>query len=139
MFLNPQFRPVMRHGLRLGVKHRVVDEVRHLRQTGRPDHELPDAEFVGAHIGTDVIQRPDPLDDLVHRRLVAHIANDHFAGAQLPQRPHLVGAIDQGANYGAPCDKCAHHRTPGFAGCSRNEDHGLFSAPTHNLFSILLV
>jgi hypothetical protein len=129
----------MRHGLRLGVKHRVIDDVRYLRRTRRADHELPDAEFVGAHIGTDVIQRPDPLDDLVHRRLVAHIANDHFAGAQLPQRPHLVGTIGQGANCGAPCDQCAHHRTPGFAGCSRNENHGLPSTSTLNQISIFPV
>jgi len=73
---------VVRHGLDLGVEHRVVDKVLDSGPAGSHDSDLTDGYFVGAHIGADVVDGPSALGCLTHGRLDAHIPNDNFP------RPH---------------------------------------------------
>jgi hypothetical protein len=74
---------VVRHGLDLGVQHRVIDKVLDPGRAGSYDSDLTDVYFVGAHIGANVIDCPDALGRLIYCRLDTHIPDDNFS------RPHL--------------------------------------------------
>ena len=76
MRLNAHFLPVVRHGLDLGMVHRMITKVFHSSRTGRGDSDLPNGRLVGDDVGTDVIDRPHALNCPIHCCPHTHIAVD---------------------------------------------------------------
>jgi hypothetical protein len=81
---------VVRHGLDLRVKYRMVDKTLNPCGPGGGDGRLPDGHFVRADIRADVVDRPNAVRRPQQRPRIPQVANHHFLYTALLNSPLLL-------------------------------------------------
>jgi hypothetical protein len=76
----------------------VVAKVLDPGGAGSGDSDLPDDDFIWADVGADVVNRPDILGRLSHRRLDTHIPDNDFLCTDLFDPLDLLRTMCQPAN-----------------------------------------
>ena len=113
----------MGHRLSLGMQHRVVDEALYASRSRRRYHHLADGNFVGAHIGADVIDSPYPFGRAVDHCLRTNVADDDLLRSQVLNDLNLLPAMYQGAGLLPACTQGPDNGPSRLAGRSREQDH----------------
>ena len=132
---------MMRHRFCLGMQYRVVYKVFEFSSTRSPQNDPGDQEFVGAHIGADVIDGPEPARGcgycLLQDRLVAHVAGDYILRASIDGHGRLLRMVNQRPDNLSPSAERPDHSLTCLAGSTRDQNHGnLNPVPGRFLFLI---
>jgi hypothetical protein len=106
------------------MQYRVVDEVLDPGSPGSVEGELADLYLVGAHVGTDVIDRTGGASCLVHGRAEAHVADDDILRAQGGDLLGLLWAMDQGPDGTSPSVEGPDDSLACFSGSTGDKNHG---------------
>ncbi len=102
----------------------MVDKVLDAGCSSRVEGELADDGLVGAHVGTDMIDRAGGANRLIHGGAQAHITDDDVLGAQGSDLLGLLLAMDQGPDRMSLTVEGPDHCTACLPRGTGDENHG---------------